>query len=99
MTKARIYQPDKTAMQSGKAKTHKWLLEFASDKPFFVDNLIGWTGMNDMPQQVHLRFATKEAAIAYAERSRIPYEVFIPNQRKKVRKAYADNFKYGKISG
>ncbi len=97
MATARIYQPDKTAMQSGKAKTKFWLLEFAPEKPGFVDNLMGWNGMTDMPQEIRLRFPTKEAAIAYAERQRIPYEVYMPNARHQLRKAYADNFKYGKV--
>ncbi|MBO6686350.1 MAG: ETC complex I subunit, partial [Parvibaculum sp.] len=28
MARARIYKPAKTAMQSGRAKTRKWVLEF-----------------------------------------------------------------------
>ena len=28
MLKARIYCPSRTAMQQGRAKTHRWLLEF-----------------------------------------------------------------------
>lgn len=99
MAKARIFQPDKTAMQSGKAKMHAWHLEFSPEKPYFTENLMGWTGMTDMPQEIHLRFPTKEAAIAYAERQRIPYEVFEPNTRRQHKKAYADNFKFVKTSG
>lgn len=99
MAKARIYRPDKSAMQSGKQNMLKWVLEFAPEKPYFVDNLMGWVGMTDMPQEVRLRFPTKEAAIAYAERQRIAYEVFEPNKRRVARKAYADNFKYNRITG
>ena len=99
MSKARIYSPDKSAMQSGKAKMHGWVLVFVPEKPYFVDNLMGWVGMTDMPQEVRLQFPTKEAAIAYAKAQRIPFELFDPNKRKMVRKAYADNFKFGKVSG
>lgn len=99
MNKARIYRPDKNAMQSGRAKTKKWLLEFVAQKPYFTDNLMGWTGMNETQTEVHLRFATKQEAIAYAEKNRIAYEVYEPNSRATLRKAYADNFKYDKISG
>jgi hypothetical protein len=99
MAKARIYQPDKTAMQSGKAKTLAWLFEFAPEKPYFIDNLMGWNGMTDMPQEIRLSFPTKEAAVAFAERQRIPYEVELPHKRRKLRKAYADNFKYNRING
>lgn len=97
MTKARIYQPDKTAMQSGKAKD-SWLLEFAPEKPPFVDPLMGWTGMTDMKQEIKLSFPTQEAAVAYAKKQKIPYEVFSPPKRRPVKKAYADNFKAGKRS-
>lgn len=94
MAKAIIYQPDKSAMQSGKGKTKEWLLEFAQEQPYFVDNLMGWTGMTDMPQEIRLFFPTKDAAVAYAERQQLPYEVFEPKTRSHVRKAYADNFKF-----
>ena len=98
MTLARITRPDKTAMQSGKAEMKHWKLEFAPEKPYFVDNLMGWNGMTDMPQEIHLTFPTKEAAIAYAKARRIPYEVYLPNRRRFVKKAYADNFRFVKSS-
>ena len=40
---ARIYRPAKTAMQSGKASTKQWLLEFEHDRPREIDPLMGWT--------------------------------------------------------
>jgi hypothetical protein len=94
MNKARIFKPAKTAMQSGKAKTQKWKLEFAPAEPYFTDPLMGWTGMTDMPREINLFFPTKEAAIAYAKKNKIPYEVFLPDTVKQVKKAYADNFKF-----
>jgi hypothetical protein len=98
MAKARIYQPDKNAMQSGKARTHSWLLDFVPEKPYFVDSLMGWNGMSDMPQEIRMRFPTKEAAIAYADRQSIPYDLFEPHARHQQRKAYADNFKASRVS-
>ncbi len=95
MIKARIYQPDKTAMQSGKAKD-QWLLEFAPEKPYFVDNLMGWTGMTDMPQEIRLFFPSAEAATAYAKRHNLPYELQNPHPRRQIRKAYADNFAFAR---
>ena len=99
MPKARIYCPDKSAMQSGKASMQEWLLEFVPEKPYFVDNLMGWVGMTDTPQEVRLRFPTKDAAIAYAKQQRIAFELLAPNKRKMLKKAYADNFKFGRIAG
>ena len=50
-----------------------------------------------MRAEVQLEFDTKEEAIAYAEREGIAYQVFEPQPRRQIRKAYADNFKFGRI--
>ena len=34
---AKIFRPAKTAMQSGKAKTHLWVLEFDQEEPRSID--------------------------------------------------------------
>ena len=73
---ARIYKPAKTAMQSGTAKTKDWVLDFEPEEPRTVEPLMGWTSSGDMRQQVRLRFASKEEAIAYCERHGIAYQVF-----------------------
>ena len=39
---ARIYRPAPNAMQSGKAKSQEWLLEFESATPRTVDPLMAW---------------------------------------------------------
>lgn len=99
MAKAIISCPDKNAMQSGTAKMGRWILKFKPEKPYFVDNLMGWVGMTDMPQEVQLRFPTKEAAIEYATRQKIPYELSLPQGRSHRPRAYADNFKFDKRVG
>ena len=65
---ARIYKPAKTAMQSGTAKTKEWVLDYEPEQPRVVEPLMGWTSSGDMKQQLRLRFATKEEAVAYCER-------------------------------
>ena len=67
MALARIYRPAKTAMQSGKAKTRDWLLEFEPASARTVDPLMGWTSSDDMNGQVRLSFETSDEAIAYAD--------------------------------
>lgn len=99
MAKAMIYRPEKTAMQSGRAKTRRWVLRFKPEKPYFVDNLMGWVGMTDMPQEVQLTFPTKEAAVEYAQKQHIPYDVVEPQERIVRRRAYADNFKFDRPQG
>lgn len=94
---ARIYRPAKTAMQSGQARTKDWLLEHEPAAAREIDPLMGWTGSSDTRAQVKLAFDSKEEAIAYAERSGIPYVVIEPNGRKPIKKSYADNFKFGRM--
>lgn len=97
MTKARIYQPAKNAMQSGTAKTKFWWLEVLSPEKMPTDPLMGWTGMPDTLREIKLKFATKDEAIAYAVANKIAYEVFEPKPRKQEKKAYADNFSFKRI--
>ncbi len=89
---ARIYKPSKTAMQSGRANTRDWVLDYEPEEPRVVESLMGWTSSGDMKSQVRLRFPTKEDAVAYAERHGIPYQVLEvkPPQRRGL--SYADNF-------
>ena len=93
---ARIYKPAKTAMQSGTAKTKEWVLEYVPESPREIEPLMGWTSSRDMRSQVRVSFPTKEEAIAYAKRNGIPYRVREPRSRQQTRKAYADNFKFGR---
>ena len=95
--RARIYRKPKSAMQSGTATTHVWVLEFVSAAPPRPDPLMGWIGQANTQSQVNLLFDTKEEAVAYAEKHGLVYELELPHDRKFRPKAYADNFKYGRI--
>jgi hypothetical protein len=92
----KIYQPAKTAMQSG-VGAHEWELDQGSAGAVTVDPLMGWSGSGNTQTQVKLSFATKEEAIAYAQRMGLAYTVEEPNPRKQIRKSYSDNFKFGRI--
>ena len=94
---ARIFQPSKTAMQSGRARTKEWVLEYEPAAAREIDPLMGWTSSTDTQRQVRLKFESKEAAIAYAERNGLDYSVSEPSSPKPSKKSYADNFKYGRI--
>ncbi len=89
---ARIYRPAKPAVSSGKAKSRVWLLEMESSERREADPLIGWVGSGDTATQVTLRFPTKEAAIAFAQREGIAYWVEEPHERVLRPKSYSDNF-------
>jgi hypothetical protein len=91
---ARIYRPAKTAMQSGRANTKEWVLEFDQAGPREVEPLMGWTASSDMSQEVRLEFDTKEQAIAYAERQGVPFQLTEPKERRAKPKSYSDNFRF-----
>ena len=94
---ARIYRPAKTAMQSGTAKTNRWLLEFDQDTAREIDPLMGWTSSSDTRQQIKLWFDTCEAAVAYAQRNGIAATVEEPLYPKRRSMAYSDNFKFNRV--
>lgn len=91
---ARIFRPAKNAMQSGRAKTTDWVLEFEPASARVSDPLMGWTVSTDMNGQVRLMFDTREEAVAYAQRHGIVFELVAPNEQRRIVKAYADNFAY-----
>jgi NADH dehydrogenase len=92
--RARIYQPARTAMQSGTARTRDWVLEFDPSAPRELDPLMGWTSSADTQTQVRLRFPTKEAALAYAAEHGLEAVVAEPHRRRpNIRpRGYGENF-------
>jgi len=90
---ARIYQIQKNAMQSGKARTQTWVLEYAPAEAKRPDPLTGWAGSGDTQSQVKLSFPSREAAQAYADKEGITYTL-VPTPPKTLKiQAYADNFR------
>ena len=94
MTEARIYQPAKTAMQSGRGNTGKWVLEFEPVEAKRPDPLMGWAGSGDMNGQVRMRFDSKESAIAFAEKKGLVFRVQEAMSRRILPKNYAAIFGY-----
>ena len=90
---ARIYQMPKNAMQSGRARTSAWMLEFEPAEAKRADPLMGWAGSGDTLDQVKLSFPSEAAARAYAERYGIAYQVAPTPPRTLKIQAYADNFR------
>ncbi|MBB6424862.1 ETC complex I subunit [Sphingopyxis sp. JAI128] len=91
--KARIFQKPKNAMQSGRAGTQRWMLEFAPAEARKADPLMGWAGSGDTQRQLRLGFASREEAVAYAERNGIDVEIMPTPERRLKIQAYADNFR------
>ena len=96
--RARIYVPAKNAMQSGRARTKQWTLEYEPEQPREIDPLMGWTSSSDMKSQLTLKFDTKEQAVDYATRNGIPYRVEAPKPATRKVISYSDNFKYNRLA-
>jgi hypothetical protein len=90
---ARIYQRPKNAMQSGRARTDNWVLEFEPARQQKADPLTGWAGGDATTTQLRLGFPTLEAAQNYADREGLVYHVIAAPERKLKLQAYADNFR------
>ena len=90
---ARIYQRPKNAMQSGKARTDQWVLEFDPAEARRPDPLMGWTGSGDTQSQVVLNFASQADAQSYADKYGIAATIHATPPRKLKLQAYADNFR------
>ena len=92
--RARIYQQPKNAMQSGRAGTQEWVLDFEPDGNIGPDPLMGWIGGGKTQNQVRLRFDSQAEAVAYADKNGVTYSVELPRARKFVPKSYSDNFAF-----
>ncbi|HVC55897.1 MAG TPA: ETC complex I subunit [Stellaceae bacterium] len=97
MALARIYRPAKTAMQSGRGQTRKWLLEYEPASRRDPDPLMGWSSAEDTLNEVRLLFATLAEALAFAKKHGLDYALMEPQARTAKAKSYADNFRYDRV--
>jgi hypothetical protein len=93
MNVARISELDRRTTQAGRANSGLWLLEFERKEAQRPDPLTGWNGSGDTKTQVRITFATKDEAIAYAERHNITYHLVPATPVKLKLQPYADNFR------
>lgn len=93
MPKARIFQKPKNAMQSGRAGTDRWVLEFEPREAKRADPLMGWAGSGDTLGQVSLTFPDVATAQAYCGKYGIDATIIAAPERVLKLQAYADNFR------
>jgi len=97
MSLVRIYQPTKTAMQSGRSRLGVWVLEYEPAEAKLPDPLMGWIGSKDTKGQVKMNFKTLDAAVAFAKKNDFDYIVTLPKVRKVQPKDYSANFAYNRV--
>ncbi len=93
----RIYRQPKTAMQSGRANSERWVVEFEPDSARSIEPLMGWTGSADTKGQVRLFFDSEAEAVAYARRNGFMYALERARAHAVRPKAYADNFRTDRL--
>jgi len=96
---ARIFCVSTSATQSGPGSDKPWRLTYEPETARQIDPLMGWTSSSDMKAQIRLSFATRDEAVAYAERNGLAYQVSEPAEASKTRRlvSYSDNFKTTRI--
>ena len=79
-------------MQSGLGNTKKWCLSNCNVNETFINSRYCWIGTFNPEKQIKLYFNDLEAAINFARSENYDFEVIQPNDRKVIKKSYAENF-------
>jgi len=91
--KVKILRPTKSAMQSGKKNTKKWLIKPVEDETLHsINPLMGWVSANNTNSQLGFEFSTKEEAIEFAKSQNYEFEVVEPKTSSIKQKSYTANF-------
>ncbi|XP_070157188.1 NADH dehydrogenase [ubiquinone] iron-sulfur protein 4, mitochondrial isoform X1 [Polyergus mexicanus] len=93
--RVRIYQPAKSAMQSGTNNIHFWQMDFDT-RERWENPLMGWTSSGDPMSNIEVNFATKEEAIAHCKKMGWDYYVQKPNLNEPKPRSYGINFSWNK---
>ncbi len=78
-------------MQSGLAKSNKWILEYITSDTG-ISPLMGWESSKDTLSELKLEFSTKDLAVEYAKKNKLEFDLIESKERKITKKSYADNF-------
>jgi hypothetical protein len=99
MPSVRIYQPSKSAMQSGKANTKVWYMVAELTDPLLPDPIMGWTSSEDMAQELCLIFPSLRKAIEFARLKGLQYTIYNPTKVDIAPKNYGENFTCPRVRG
>ncbi|MCX8500178.1 MAG: ETC complex I subunit [Alphaproteobacteria bacterium] len=92
-----IFRRPKNAMQSGRAQTAEYCLNFDPTPPPVSDPLMGWTSSSDTRSQIHLKFKSLEDALNYAKTQGLRPVITQGSEQKLRLQSYADNFKHDRV--
>jgi len=88
-----IYRQSKSAMQSGKKNSKKWLMTLVEENNTrSISAPLSWVASNDPATQLKFSFSTKEQAIEFANSKAYEFEVLDSHDSIIKPKSYANNF-------
>ncbi|KAG6337318.1 hypothetical protein ID866_1780 [Astraeus odoratus] len=92
----RIYQPTRNTMQSGSGKSERWRIDWdiLPGGGRWENPLMGYASSADYMQGTRISFATKEAAIHFAEKQGWDYYIQPQTVKRIPPKNYSENFVY-----
>lgn len=92
----RIYRPARNTMQSGRASTRQWILEYETESPRKPEALMGWVSSEDTLNQVKLKFPTCEEAVKFAQENGWVAHVAEAHERVVVPRNFGQNFAHNR---
>lgn len=88
-----IYRQTKSAMQSGKLNSKKWLMvPIEESNSRSINPLMHWVSSNNTQNQLRFEFTNKEDAINFAHKNNFLFEINEPQESTIKPKSYAENF-------
>ena len=87
-----IFQPTKSAMQSGLSSSKKWCLSNIATHETFINSVFCWTGSSNPENDIKIFFDDLDSAIRFAKSKKIDFEVINTPRRKVIKKSYSSNF-------
>jgi hypothetical protein len=90
-----IYQPSKSATQSGSYKSGLWFMDFTNydeQNAKYIFDIMNWIGGLDTLKTIKMSFNTKDDAIRFAQKHNFVYTIQSTQARKIKPKSYASNF-------
>ncbi len=97
MSRVRIFRQNKTAMQSGRAGTAEWLVQFEVEPVRIIDGDMQWRSSTDTHRQLRMSFPSLAEAEYWAKQAGHSYRILESHDRKIKPKAYANNFSYDRL--
>ena len=87
-----IFQPTKSAMQSGLNNSKKWCLTNVETHKTFLNSVFCWTGTSNPEKNIQIFFDELDSAVRFAKSRGYFFEIIDTPKRKIIKKSYSNNF-------